>query len=50
VSESDYEKLRNTLHALAGLLPQPRSTEKTKIMHAKFPERFGAARNAGTEI
>jgi transposase len=30
LSESDYEKLRNTLHALAGLLPPPRSTEKTK--------------------
>jgi len=30
LNESDYEKLRNTLHALAGMLPPPRSTEKTK--------------------
>jgi len=30
LSEPDYEKLKRALHALAGMLPQPRSTEKTK--------------------
>ena len=30
LSEPDYEKLKSALHALAGMLPQPRSTEKTK--------------------
>src|SRR5271169_6272930 len=30
LSESESEKLRSALHALAGMLPQPRSTEKTK--------------------
>ena len=32
LSEPDYEKLKNALHALAGMLPQPRSTEKTKAV------------------
>ena len=30
LTESESEKLRSALHALAGMLPQPRSTEKTK--------------------
>jgi hypothetical protein len=30
LSESEGEKLKSALHALAGMLPQPRSTEKTK--------------------
>ena len=32
LSEPDYEKLKNALHALAGMLPPPRSTEKTKAV------------------
>ena len=30
LSESDYEKLKEALHALAGMLPATRSTEKTR--------------------
>ena len=30
LSEPESEKLKSALHALAGMLPQPRSTEKTK--------------------
>ena len=30
LSESESQKLKDALHALAGMLPQPRSTEKTK--------------------
>ena len=30
LSESESEKLKDALHALAGMLPQPRTTEKTK--------------------
>ncbi len=30
LSTSEGEKLKQALHALAGMLPQPRSTEKTK--------------------
>jgi hypothetical protein len=30
LSESESEKLKSALHALAGMLPPPRSTEKTK--------------------
>ena len=32
LSEPDYDKLKSVLHALAGMLPQPRSTEKTKAV------------------
>jgi transposase len=32
LSESESEKLKSALHALAGMLPQPRSTEKTKYV------------------
>ncbi|HTC77092.1 MAG TPA: hypothetical protein VK657_00685, partial [Terriglobales bacterium] len=32
LSDPDYEKLKSALHALAGMLPQPRSTEKTKAV------------------
>ena len=30
LSESEGEKLKSVLHALAGMLPAPRTTEKTK--------------------
>ena len=30
LTESESEKHKSALHALAGMLPQPRSTEKTK--------------------
>jgi hypothetical protein len=29
LSESEGEKLKSVLHALAGMLPKPRTTEKT---------------------
>jgi len=32
LSESESEKLKSALHALARMLPQPRSTEKTKVV------------------
>ena len=32
LSESESEKLKSVLHALAGMLPPPRSTEKTKAV------------------
>jgi len=32
LSEPDYEKLKEALHALAGMLPAPRSTEKTSVV------------------
>ena len=32
LSEPDYEKLKSALHALAGMLPQPRLSEKTKAV------------------
>jgi transposase len=32
LSESEREKLKEALHALAGLLPAPRSTEKTSAV------------------
>ena len=38
LSESESEKLKSALHALVGMLPQPRSTEKTKVV-------FGATRD-----
>jgi hypothetical protein len=31
-SESDYDKLRSALHALAAMLMQPRNTEKTSAV------------------
>jgi hypothetical protein len=32
LSEADYEKLKDALHALAAMLVQPRNTEKTKAV------------------
>ena len=32
LSEDDYEKLKEALHALAAMLVQPRSTEKTSAL------------------
>jgi len=46
LSEPDYEKLKNALHALAGMLPPPRSTEKTK---AVFGPLEAPAQNHGAE-
>jgi transposase len=37
LSESESEKLKEALHALAGMLPQPRSTEKTKAVLEQPP-------------
>ena len=39
LSESESEKLKSALHALAGMLAKPRTTEKTKNC-------FGTAGNA----
>jgi len=46
LSEDDYEKLKEALHALAAMLVRPRSTEKTSAVLGK-PE--GAEAGAGTE-
>jgi len=35
LSEEDYQKLKDTLHLLAGLLPSSRSTEKTSAVLAE---------------
>src|SRR5260370_12293451 len=35
LSEEDYEKLKEALHALAAMLVRPRSTEKTKAVLGK---------------
>ena len=32
LSEDDYEKLRDALHALAAMLARPRNTEKTSAV------------------
>ena len=32
LSEPDYDKLKSALHALAGMVPKPRTTEKTKTV------------------
>ena len=37
LSEPDYDKLKGALHALVGMLPQPRSTEKTKNVLEQSP-------------
>src|ERR1700676_4607118 len=37
LSESESEKLKEALHALAGMMPQPRSTEKTKTVLEQPP-------------
>jgi hypothetical protein len=39
LSESDYEKLKSALHALAGMLPPPRTTEKTQAVLACISHR-----------
>jgi transposase len=46
LSEDDYEKLKEALHALAGMLVRPRSTEKTSAVLGKSE---GAETGAGTE-
>jgi hypothetical protein len=35
LSESEGEKLKGALHALAGMLAKPRSTEKTSVVSNK---------------
>ena len=32
LSEPDYDKLKQALHALAGMLAKPRTTEKTSMV------------------
>src|ERR1700689_4574475 len=46
VSEDDYEKLKDALHALAAMLVRPRNTEKTSAVLGKSE---GAETGAGTE-
>ena len=46
LSEDDYEKLKEALHALAAMLVQPRSTEKTS---AVLGEPEGAEAGAETQ-
>jgi transposase len=46
LSEDDYEKLKEALHALAAMLVRPRSTEKTSAVLGKSE---GAETDAGTE-
>jgi transposase len=46
LSEDDYEKLKEALHALAAMLVRPRSTEKTSAVLGKSD---GAEADAGTE-
>jgi transposase len=46
LSEDDYEKLKEALHALAAMLVRPRNTEKTS---AVFETSKGAETGAGTQ-
>jgi transposase len=46
LSEDDYEKLKEALHALAAMLVQPRNTEKTSAVLGKSE---GSKAGAGTE-
>src|ERR1700722_11158273 len=46
LSEDDYEKLKEVLHALAAMLVRPRSTEKTSAVLGKLE---GAETGAGSE-
>ena len=46
LSEDDYEKLKEALHALAAMLARPRSTEKTSAVLGKSD---GSEAGAGTE-
>ena len=48
LSETDYEKLKNALHALVGMLPPPRTTEKTKAVlgQPETPARENGSRTA----
>jgi len=46
LSEEDYEKLREALHALAAMLARPRSTEKTSAVLEKSE---GSETDAGTQ-
>src|SRR6202167_4429497 len=46
LSEDDYEKLKEALHALEAMLVQPRNTEKTSTVLGKSE---GSEAGAGTE-
>ena len=46
LSEADYEKLKDALHALAAMLVRPRNTEKTS---AVLEESEGSETGAGTQ-
>jgi hypothetical protein len=46
LSEDDYEKLKDALHALAAMLVRPRNTEKTS---AVLGTSEGAETGAGTQ-
>ena len=46
LSEDDYEKLKDALHALAAMLVRPRNTEKTSAVLEKLE---GSETDAGTE-
>jgi len=46
LSEDDYEKLKDALHALAAMLVRPRNTEKTSAVLEKLE---GSEAGAGTE-
>ena len=48
LSESESGKLKEALHALAGMLPAPRSTEKTSaVLPPADPQRQGKEKAAG---
>ena len=46
LSQDDYEKLKEALHALAAMLVRPRTTEKTSAVLGK-PEGAGAGAGGG---
>ena len=46
LSESDHDKLKDALHALAAMLVQPRNTEKTRAVVEK-PEDSPSRNSAG---
>jgi hypothetical protein len=49
LSEDDYEKLKEALHALAAMLVRPRSTEKTSAVLGKSESEAGAGTESETD-
>jgi hypothetical protein len=49
LSQEDYEKLKEALHALAAMLVRPRSTEKTSAVLGKSEGSEGSETDAGTQ-